>query len=162
MTLRKGLKPKMFLTSNLSGKFCNMKYKNFQYVTRRQLLWKKEKKQHELESKLKILEKSLSCDKIIEEYHKCKADLDEIYDNIAEGVKIRTKCHLYEGNEKSTKNFLYLKKMQAEKSTIRRLVTDKKDLVKHNRSSRPVVFLGKGVLKICFKLTGEYPCRSVF
>ena len=52
----------------------------------------KRKKQHELERKLKILEKSLSCDKNIEEYHKCKADLDGIYDNNAEGVKIRSKC----------------------------------------------------------------------
>ena len=51
----------------------------------------KRKNQHELESKLKILEKSLSCNKDIEEYHKCKADLEEIYDNIAEGVKIRRK-----------------------------------------------------------------------
>ena len=44
----------------------------------------KRKKQYELESKLKILENSLSCDKNIEEYHKCKANLDEIYDIIAE------------------------------------------------------------------------------
>ena len=29
------------------------------------------------------------------------------------------------------------------------------------RSSRPEVFLGKGVLKICRKFTGEHPCRSV-
>ena len=28
------------------------------------------------------------------------------------------------------------------------------------RSSRPDVFLGKGVLKICSKLTGERRCRS--
>ena len=56
----------------------------------------KRKNQHELESKLKILEKSLSCDKNIEEYHKCKADLDEIYDNIAEGVKVRSRCQWYE------------------------------------------------------------------
>ena len=41
-----------------------------------------------LEIKLKILEKSLSWDKTIEEDHKCKGDLDEIYDNIAEEVKI--------------------------------------------------------------------------
>ena len=27
--------------------------------------------------------------------------------------------------------------------------------------SRPEVFLGKGVLKICSKFTGERPCRSV-
>ena len=29
------------------------------------------------------------------------------------------------------------------------------------RSSHPEVFLGKGVLKICSKFTGEHPCRSV-
>ena len=29
------------------------------------------------------------------------------------------------------------------------------------RSSPPEVFLGKGVLKICSKFTGEHPCRSV-
>ena len=28
------------------------------------------------------------------------------------------------------------------------------------RSSPPEVFLGKGVLKICRKFTGEHPCRS--
>ena len=55
----------------------------------------KRKKQHELESKFKILEKSLSCNKNIEEYHKCKTVLDEVYENIAEGVKIRSKCQWY-------------------------------------------------------------------
>ena len=29
------------------------------------------------------------------------------------------------------------------------------------RSSHPEAFLGKGVLKICSKFTGEHPCRSV-
>ena len=29
------------------------------------------------------------------------------------------------------------------------------------RSSHPEVFLGKGVLKICSKFTGEHPCRSL-
>ena len=51
---------------------------------------------------------------------------------IAEGGKIRSKCQCYEENEKSTKYFLNLEKEHAEKSTIRRLVTDKKDLVKYD------------------------------
>ena len=38
----------------------------------------KRKKQHELDSKLKFLEKSLSCNKNIEEYHKCNTDLDDL------------------------------------------------------------------------------------
>ena len=29
------------------------------------------------------------------------------------------------------------------------------------RSNPPEVFLGKGVVKICRKFTGEHPCRSV-
>ena len=37
----------------------------------------------------------------------------------------------------------------------------KKTLVRRYRSSRSEVFLGKGVLKICSKFTGEHPCRSV-
>ena len=28
------------------------------------------------------------------------------------------------------------------------------------RGSRPGMFLGKGILKICSKFTGEHPCRS--
>ena len=31
----------------------------------------------------------------------------------------------------------------------------------YDRSSHPEVFLGKGVLKICNKFTGEHPSRSV-
>ena len=30
-----------------------------------------------------------------------------------------------------------------------------------SRNSPPEVFLGKGVLKICSKFAGEYPCRSM-
>ena len=92
----------------------------------------KRKKQHELENKLQILEKSLSSNKNVEEYHKCKVDLYEIYDNIAEGVKVRSKCQWFEESEKSTKYSLNLEKKQAKRSTIQRLVTDKIDLVKHN------------------------------
>ena len=32
--------------------------------------------------------------------------------------------------------------------------------ISNNRSRHPEVFLGKGVLKICSKFTGEHPCRS--
>ena len=93
---------------------------------------KKVKKQSELESKFKILEKSLSCDENIEDNHKCKADLNQIYDNLAERVKLRSKFLWYEESKKSSKYFVNLEKMQAERSTIRRLATYKKYLVKHN------------------------------
>ena len=34
-------------------------------------------------------------------------------------------------------------------------------IVTMTRSSRPDMFLRKGVLKICSKFTGEHPCRNV-
>ena len=34
-------------------------------------------------------------------------------------------------------------------------------LERYSKNSRPWLFLGKGVLKICSKFTGEFPCRSV-
>ena len=35
------------------------------------------------------------------------------------------------------------------------------DFMYQFRSSPPEVFLGKGILQICGKFTGEHPCRSV-
>ena len=34
-------------------------------------------------------------------------------------------------------------------------------VISNDRSGPSVVFLGKGVLKICCRFTGEHPCRSV-
>ena len=56
--------------------------------------------EEELENKLKTLEKSLSCDKNIEENHKCNTDLDQTYGNIGEWVKIRRKCKWYDESKK--------------------------------------------------------------
>ena len=107
----------------------------------------KRKKQHELEIKLEILEKYLSWDKNIEEHDKCKADLDKIYDNIAEEVKIRSKCQWFEENEKSRKYFLNLEKQHAEKSIVRRLVSDKKDFVKYNDISNEILSYFRSVFE---------------
>ena len=35
-------------------------------------------------------------------------------------------------------------------------------LISSGRSSRPEVFLRKGVLKICHKFTGEHPCKQLY
>ena len=67
------------------------------------------KSQCELEKKLKELESNLSSEANFNEYTKCKKDLELIYERIAEGAKIRSKCRWYEEGEKSTKLFLNLK-----------------------------------------------------
>ena len=42
---------------------------------------------------------------MLEESNKCKNKLEEIYDNIAEGAKVRSKISWYEDGEKSSKFF---------------------------------------------------------
>ena len=68
----------------------------------------KKSKQCSLENKLKLLESNLNCDVNSVEYINCKNQLEEICDNIAEGIKVRSKCQWYEEGKKSTKFFLNL------------------------------------------------------
>ena len=50
------------------------------------------KQREELETTLKSLEKNLSTEENQCLYDKCKRGLEEIYDNIAEGARIRRRC----------------------------------------------------------------------
>ena len=57
-------------------------------------------------------------------YLECKNRLDEIYENIANGIKIRSKCNWYEYGKKSSKFFLNLEKCHAVKSQVRSVIVD--------------------------------------
>ena len=86
---------------------------------------KEERKQREeLETTLKLLEKSLSSEENQFLYDKCSRDLEEIYDNIAEGIRIRSRCQWYEEGEKSSKFFLSLKKFNGMQSQIRQIIVN--------------------------------------
>ena len=65
----------------------------------------KKSKQYSLENKLKLLQSNLNCGINSVEYINCKSQLEEIYDDIAEGIKVRHKCQWYEEGEKSTNFF---------------------------------------------------------
>ena len=56
-----------------------------------------------------------------DEYINAHADLEELYDEIATGIRIRSKCSWYEQGEKSTKYFLNLEKKNAKTSTLTRI-----------------------------------------
>ena len=55
-----------------------------------------QKQREELEITLELLEKIFSTEENQCIYDKCKQDLEEIYDNIPEGICIRSRCRLYE------------------------------------------------------------------
>ena len=73
----------------------------------------KEKRQLKtnLENQLKKLERKLDEDNL-NKHDSVKNELDEIYDHIAEGIRIRSKCDWYKHGEKSTKFFLNLEKQR--------------------------------------------------
>ena len=71
----------------------------------------REKRKHklDLESKLDSL-KSLNISEESSQYKKVHEDLEKVYDEIATGIRIRSKCNWYELGEKSNKYFLNLEK----------------------------------------------------
>ena len=71
---------------------------------------KKRLERYLLESELKTLQENLHCDDNLEKYNICKTKLEQIYDHIAESIKVRTKTQWYEDVEKSSKFFLNLEK----------------------------------------------------
>ena len=56
--------------------------------------------------------------------NRVKNELDETYDQITEGTRIRSKCDWYKHGEKSTNFFLNLEKQQGTQNAIKKLVVD--------------------------------------
>ena len=89
---------------------------------------KKRENKVALENKLKYLENNLENNINKDEYRNCKDELNKIYDNVAKGVKIRSKCNWYEHGEKSSKFFLNLEKSRAIQNLVRIIKCDSKEL----------------------------------
>ena len=64
----------------------------------------------------------------LRKYDNVKNELDKIYDHIAEGTGIRSKCDWYEHGEKSKKYFLNLEKQRGSQNTMKKLVVDNKEI----------------------------------
>ena len=60
---------------------------------------------------------------LLEEYNKCKSDLESLYNYITVGIILRSKSECYEHGEKSSKYFLNLEKRNKAKSHTRKLLT---------------------------------------
>ena len=57
----------------------------------------------------------------LEEYENAKAELEKIYDHIAEVIILRSKSQRYEEGEKGSKYFLTLEKSRKAKTCIRKI-----------------------------------------
>ena len=92
----------------------------------------REKKLH-LEKKLKLVEGKLNCNEAKDGYNICKENLGVIYDEIANGIKIRSRCGWYELGEKSNKFFLNLQKYRASHNSIRKVIHDAQEITDHKK-----------------------------
>ena len=69
----------------------------------------------------------------MEEYNNYKNELDAIYNNIATGVKIRSKCNWYELGEKSSKFFLNLEKQRAVNSLLKKIIVNNDEITEPSK-----------------------------
>ena len=104
-----------FCTTNKSLFNCQLKWELSEYEVRtftinytKQIPKEKRQQQTNLGNQLKILEKSLDGGDNLSKYNAIKSKLDAIYDQVTEGIHIRSNCYWYEHSEKSTKFFMNL------------------------------------------------------
>ena len=133
--------------------FCNLGYfpndprMNWEYLKfkikkySRQYSIQKKKKDNarrlELEAKLKSFGNILnsnSSDELIKEYEDCTKQLENFYDNITNGLIIRSKADWYEKGEKSNSYFFNLEKRNKSKTHVKCLLDEKTDIVTHNHN----------------------------
>ena len=88
-------------------------------------IWSLNSKSLRINWKVAILESSNN----LRKHESLKNDLESIYDHIAEGIRIRSKCDWYWQGEKSTKLFLNLEKQQGNQNRIRKLILNEKMII---------------------------------
>ena len=108
--------------------FLKYKIRNFTIMFTKKHAKTVRKEKEKLENEMKILEDNLNQSENLNRYNDAKFQLDNIYNKIAEGIKVRSKCNWYEFGEKFSKIFLNLEKKNAIQGTIRKLLVDNKDV----------------------------------
>ena len=82
-----------------------------------------------METKIKNLEQNINNEDKFNDYKTAKGELENFYDNIATGVKIRSKCNWYQYGEKSTKYFLNLEKQKAVNGTVKKIIKNDIEII---------------------------------
>ena len=113
--------------SNRQLKWELLKYEVLKFTINYTKQIAKEKRQQRTipENQLKILEKNLDEDDNLSRYNNIKNELDAIYDNMTEGICIRSKCNWYKHSKKIIFFFNLEKQHGAQKLSlmIRKLQT---------------------------------------
>ena len=87
---------------------------------------KMKSKEKREKGKLREFEQNLNCDENVEQCGIYRNELNNIYNDISNGIKIRSKCDWYEFGEKSNKFFLNLETNCTTQSVVKSFLTNKK------------------------------------
>ena len=119
--------------SNISNMNAQLKWELLKYEIRKFTIdytkrkAKERRKQQALvESELEKLENNLESSENLRKYESLKSDLELIYDHIAEGVRLRSKCDWYV--QGTTKFILNLEKQRGNQNRIRKLIVNEKEI----------------------------------
>ena len=119
-----GFENDTYLTDRVKWELLKSEVRKFAINFSEKLAQNSRKLQRDLETKIKKLEQNIINEDKFNEYKTAKGELETFYDNIATGVKIRSKCDWYKYGEKSTKYFLNLEKQKAVNGTVKKIIKD--------------------------------------
>ena len=77
---------------------------------------------------MKFLENNLTDNLKKQQYELLKCELDEIYEKIAEGARVRSRYQQYEEGEKSNKFLLNLEKVRDSQGKVRKLIVSNHEI----------------------------------
>ena len=117
-----GFENDTYLTDQVKWELLKYEIRKFAINFSKKLAQNSRKLQRDLETKIKKLEQNIINEDKFNEYKTAKDELENFYDNIATGVKIRSKCDWYQYGEKSTKYFLNLEKQKAVNGTVKKII----------------------------------------
>ena len=117
-----GFENDTYLTDQVKWELLKYETRKFAINVSKKLAQNSRKLQRDLETKIKNLEQNIINEDKFNEYKTAKDELENFYDNIATGVKIRNKCDWYQYGEKSTKYFLNLEKQKAVNGTVKKII----------------------------------------
>jgi hypothetical protein len=113
------------LNKQVKWELLKYEVKKFTMTYSKKIAKEKRANKENLEKKLATMNEN-NVDHDNEDFKKTRDDLEKIYDGIATGIRIRSKCNWYELGEKSNKYFLNLETKNAKTSTITKLTDNDK------------------------------------
>ena len=93
-------------------------------------------------------------------YNSVKNELDAVYGNIIESIRIRSKCDLYE-HSKKIKCFLNLEKQWGSQNAIKKLIVNDTEITDHTNFGVYEGILGNCFIKKLLKRANKNPQQKL-